>query len=262
MTLSDETLMAYVDGELDATARAEVEAAMLRNPELAQRVARQKALRGRVRLAFQRVADEPVPERLLAAARAERGLPPEHRGLPDESGGRPATRRENNVVPLRRKPQRRWSWPEWGAMAACLVIGIIGSQIVVHFSDSTTMFASRGGAVVAEGALLRALSGQLASNQTAKAPVQVGVSFRSRAGDYCRTFSLRNSSELAGMACREGEDWRVQVLARGETVTSGAYRQAGSALPKAVRQAVEETISGDPLDAQGEAEAKSKGWRR
>lgn len=239
MTLSDETLMAYVDGELDATARAEVEAAMLRNPELAQRVARQKALRGRVRLAFQRVADEPVPERLLAAAR-----------------------RENNVVPLRRTAQRRWSWPEWGAMAASLIVGIIGSQIVVHFSGSTTMLASRGGEVVAEGALSRALSGQLAANQTARAPVQIGVSFRSKAGDYCRTFSFRDSNELAGMACRQGADWRVQALARGETVTNGAYRQAGSALPKAVWQAVEEIISGDPLDAQGEAEAKSKGWRR
>ena len=242
MTLSDETLMAYVDGELDATTRAEVEAAMLRNPELAQRVARQKALRGRVRLAFQRVLDEPVPERLLAAARADR--------------------RDNNVVPLRRKPQRSWSWREWSAMAASLVLGIIGSQIAMHFSDSTTMLASRGGTVTAQGVLSRALSGQLAADQTAKAPVQIGVSFRSRAGDYCRTFSLRDSSELAGMACRQGEDWRVQVLARGETVTNGAYRQAGSALPKAVWQAVEETISGDPLDAQGEAEAKGKGWRR
>jgi hypothetical protein len=247
--------MAYVDGELDATARAEVEAAMLRNPELAQRVARQKALRGRVRLAFQRVADEPVPERLLAAARADRRLP-------DESDGGPSERRENNVIPLRRKPQRRWSWPEWGAMAASLVVGIIGSQIVVHFSGSSTMLVSRGGAVVAEGAIARALSGQLSADQTAKSPVQIGISFRSRAGAYCRTFSLRDSSELAGMACRQGEDWRVQALARGETVTNGAYRQAGSALPKAVWQAVEETISGEPLDAQGEAEAKSKGWRR
>ena len=245
MTLSDETLMAYVDGELDATARAEVEAAMLQNPELAQRVARQKALRGRVRLAFQKVADEPVPERLLAAVHAA-----------------PAVRRESNVIPIRRKPQRRWSWPEWSAIAASLVMGILGSQIFVHFSDSTTMLASRGGTVVAEGALSRALSTQLAAAQTAKTPVQLGVSFRSRAGAYCRTFSLRDSSELAGMACRQGEDWRVQVLARGESVTNGAYRQAGSAMPKAVWQAVEENIAGDPLDAQGEAEAKGKGWRR
>jgi len=263
VTLSDETLMAYVDGELDATTRAEVEAAMLRNPELAQRVARQKALRGRVRLAFQRVADEPVPERLLAAARADRA----DRRLVDEGGPvahRDALgpRRENNVVPLRRKPQHRWSWKEWGAMAASLTLGILATQVFVHFSNSTTMLASRGGAVIAEGALARALSSQLAANQTAKASVQIGVSFRSRAGDYCRTFSLHDSSDLSGMACRQGEDWRVQVIARGESVTNGAYRQAGSAVPKPVWQAVEETISGDPLDAQGEAEAKGKGWRR
>jgi anti-sigma factor RsiW len=245
VTLSDETLMAYVDGELDATTRAEVEAAMLRNPELAQRIARQKALRSRVRLAFQKVADEPVPERLLSAARAA-----------------PTARRENNVVPLRRKPHRRWSWPEWGAMAASLVIGILAGQVFIRFSDSTTMVASRGGALVAKGALSRALSDQLVADQTARIPVQIGVSFRSRGGDYCRTFALHDSSGLAGMACHQGDGWRVQVLARGESVTNGAYRQAGSAVPKAVWQAVEETISGDPLDAQGEAEAKGKGWQR
>ena len=37
MTPSEETLMAYVDGELDERARVEVEAAMLANPDIAAR---------------------------------------------------------------------------------------------------------------------------------------------------------------------------------------------------------------------------------
>ncbi len=69
MTISDEQLMAYVDGELDADARAQIEAAMVSDAELARRVARQQRLREKLRAAFDEVLREPVPDRLLAAAR-------------------------------------------------------------------------------------------------------------------------------------------------------------------------------------------------
>src|SRR5256885_438663 len=45
MNFSDETLMTYADGELDAASRAVLEAAMAADPQLAQRVARHRALR-------------------------------------------------------------------------------------------------------------------------------------------------------------------------------------------------------------------------
>jgi hypothetical protein len=38
-------------------------------------------------------------------------------------------------------------------------------------------------------------------------------------------------------------------------------RLAGSALPPPLLQAVNERISGEPLDAQAEAKARSNGWR-
>ena len=41
MTFTDETLSAYVDGELDAATRAALEGAMATDPQLAQRLARQ-----------------------------------------------------------------------------------------------------------------------------------------------------------------------------------------------------------------------------
>jgi len=44
MTFSDETIMAYVDGELDAPARAAVDASLATDPELARRIARHRAL--------------------------------------------------------------------------------------------------------------------------------------------------------------------------------------------------------------------------
>jgi anti-sigma factor RsiW len=69
-TFSDETLMAFADGELDATTRAAVDAAMREDPEVAKRVAQHRALRAKLQLAYASELDEAPPERLLAAARA------------------------------------------------------------------------------------------------------------------------------------------------------------------------------------------------
>ena len=69
MTLSDEMLMAYADGELDATERAEVEAAMALDPDIARRVQEHQALRKQLGGTYDRVLLETVPDRLIVAAR-------------------------------------------------------------------------------------------------------------------------------------------------------------------------------------------------
>src|SRR5581483_10390293 len=65
---SDETLMAYADGELDAAERAAIERALDSDPALAARVAQHQALRSDVFAAFAPILDEPVPPALTAAA--------------------------------------------------------------------------------------------------------------------------------------------------------------------------------------------------
>ena len=73
MNYDDETLMAYVDGELDAARRAEIAAALARDPGLARRIESQRVLRARVSDAFAPVLEQPVPEALRAAAAERRG---------------------------------------------------------------------------------------------------------------------------------------------------------------------------------------------
>jgi hypothetical protein len=244
MTFSEETLMAYADNELDAQTRAAVEAAMAADPEIARRVARHKALRGKLRLAFDNVIDEPTPQRLINAAH-----------------GVPAVRREGNVIPLRRKAPQRRGVPLWASIAASLVIGVIIGQALLHGSGSTTI-TSRDGQLLAGGVLAHALSAQLASAQTDQNTVQIGVSFKSKAGDYCRTFTVQESTTLAGLACRQHDDWHVQVLAQTTPAARGgaAYRQAASEIPKSVLQSVDDNIAGEPLDAHAEAAARDRGW--
>jgi anti-sigma factor RsiW len=63
-SLSDVQLHAYVDGQLDAAGRAEVEAHLATDPEAARRVADYRRLTQALHGAFDPVLDAPVPGRL------------------------------------------------------------------------------------------------------------------------------------------------------------------------------------------------------
>jgi hypothetical protein len=240
MTFDDETLMAYADGELDGAARAAVEAAMAADAALAERVARHRELRRRLHAAFEPVLAEPVPERLLATRAAG-------------SAG--------NVISLKMRAAPRWSWPQWGAIAASLVIGGLSGAVLLRRGEGGPIVAVSG-QMLAGGVLASALSSQLASAQPPDAPVQIGVSFRTRDGAYCRTFVLQDGHALAGLACHEHGSWQLQVLAQGESGRGGVYRPAGSSVPPAVARTLDALIAGEPLDAAAEAAARARNWSR
>lgn len=228
MTYSDDTLMAYADGELDPAERAAIEQAMRADPAIAAAVERHRALRADVAAAFAGILDEPVPARLQPPA---------------------------PVVSLavEREKRRRWSWPEWGALAATLVVGVLAGRMIPGGGPA---IAGNGNQVVAQEELASALDRQVGGKT--EGAVKIGVSFAARDGAYCRGFVMGAS---AGLACREGGQWLIPVLAEAEREAAGGYRQAGSALPPAVLDAIDARIAGKPLDAAGEAAARDRGWR-
>jgi hypothetical protein len=244
VNLSEETLMAYVDGELDGLTREQVTRAIATDPELARRVAAHQALRAKLRASFDPVLKEPVPDRLLSLVHGA------------QSGQRPA-----QVLPFRTRPAPPRPWVQWGSLAASFALGALVWQFALRLNSSGPITAKQG-EFVASGALEGALNGQLAADQAQSAPVQIGVSFISRRGSYCRTFRLRGSADAAGLACHENQGWTVQVLAHESgSQPQGQYRQAGSDLAPAVVRAVADAIAGDPLDAPAEAQARASGWR-
>lgn len=235
MTLPDELLMAYVDGELDPVETARVAAAVAADPALAAAVDRQRRLRRRLAAAHAGSLEEPMPAALLAAARGEVAS-----------------------LAARRAERRRWRWPEWTAMAASLLLGVLFAQWLAP--DARTPELVRGeDALLAHGALAAALDTQVAGEEGDG--FVIGLSFRDADGGYCRSFVLPQARPLAGLACREGKAWRVPVLAEGEAAADSELRQAATALPLAVLQAVDERMVGEPLDAEGERAARAAGWR-
>jgi anti-sigma factor RsiW len=72
---SDEALVAYLDGELDADERAHVEAWLEADPAVRDRLLGLSESAGLLRSAFSEFVTGPVPERLIAAARGETATP-------------------------------------------------------------------------------------------------------------------------------------------------------------------------------------------
>jgi hypothetical protein len=244
MSFDDETLMAYADGELAPDLRAQVEQAMREDPAVAAAVEGHRALRADVFAAFAGVLDEPVPARLQPAALAERS--PVRVDVLAQAGARP--------LPA------RWSWRQWGGMAASLAAGVLAGVLgwqQVH-GDGKDSIGRQGDALVARGELADALSRRLAADAPNDG-VRLGLSFAAKDGAYCRSFKLGAS---AGLACRQGGEWRIPVLAQDEQAEQAGYRQAGSAMPAAVLDAIDARIAGASLDAAAERAAREQGWQR
>jgi anti-sigma factor RsiW len=112
MTIEDEDLHAYVDGTLPEERRRIVEEALERNPELAARVGDFFSLNSLLHERFDRVLDEPVPQRLRA--------------------------------PMPRRWLRAANWPQFAGLAAALVIGV-GIGVGTNFGRNLAEPPASGG---------------------------------------------------------------------------------------------------------------------
>lgn len=241
MRFSDEMLMAYADGELDLVARAEIEAAMAKDPAVARAVERHRMLGGKIRTAYDGVLEEPVPAELAAL-------------VADPEGARVVELA--SVRAARRIAVGRWQLPAWTAIAASMFLGLFVGLLLFRGSAGPYEETDRG--LLARGELAEGLATELAS-APGRSKVRIGVSFRNRDGDFCRSFTYERGAPLAGLACHSGEDWKIRVLA--EMPSSSGELRAAASMPMAVLHAVDVSIAGQALDAVAEEKAREAGWR-
>jgi negative regulator of sigma E activity len=247
MTFDDETLGAYVDGELDQTTVAEIEAAATADAVLAARIDKARRLKALLGGAFASVAAEPTSERFM---RVVAGAPSPTSAEIIRFQGKPRTKaKATKPMPAKPVSQQAGSGAGLWTMAACLAAGVILGVIAPWKTPTETTLSPNRAVTVA---LNRQASGPSAG------PVRIGLSFKAKDGAYCRTFQ---AGATAGLACREGQAWAVRAAAPAAVATDTAYRTASSETPQAVLDAVDAMIQGAPLDAQAEAKARKAGWK-
>lgn len=223
MTVTREELAAYADGELGGTRAAEVALAVTADPALQAQVDEHRALKAKLAAHFAPILDAPLPEHLTA----------------------PLRRQEAEIIDFaaaRNRRIARWSWIAAPALAASLALAV---------------FVPRGGDGYASGALAETLDTQLVAAQPADAPTRILLSFRDKAGSYCRAFAGEAQS---GIACRDAEGWRLVTEGEGAAAQAGEYRMAGNPAAEMLERA-QAMAAGPALDAPQERAARERGWR-
>ncbi len=236
MTMDDDLFFAWLDGELDAEAAAKVAAQVAADPDLQRKAAAHRAMSARLKQAFAPVASAPIPDTILQST--ERGT------LVD-------------LAAARERKSQRFGLPsaaQWMAMAATLVVGLVGGSMLDI--GSSTPVRTEAGHLVASAQLEQALDMRLASAPAATGP-RIGLTFRDQAGSICRSFS---DGAAQGLACRDGTRWRLRGLVQGADAPTGDFRMAAGADP-ALAALIDSTISGEPFNAAAERAAMTRGWR-
>ncbi|WP_258072003.1 hypothetical protein [Xanthomonas arboricola] len=203
-----------------------------------------------LRSGFAPVLDEPIPARLLEAARRRPPTTPQTSFRTDPAA--PVSAPAPSA--WRRQPGRRWAVP--ASLAAALLVGVWLWQRQPPQAAPSAALAEQGHD--ASGALALALDHQLSGERQGE--VRIGLTFRAHDGRYCRSFLLESGS--AGLACRLGQRWRVELVSPLQhPADEGELRMASSTLPATLAHAIDARIDGEALDADGERVARAQQWR-
>lgn len=241
MTFDEATIMAYVDGECDAVTVKRIEKAMATDAGLAEQVGKARALRDKLAAFYAPVAEEAVPDRLTAMLTSAAAT------NVDSS----FTARKTDQEHAKRQ-RRGMGVAQWGAMAATLALGVVVGQFgLADGSDSP--FAQDGSALVASGPLANALEKQLASAQPDDSDYRIGLTFRAKTGNICRSFT---GEAVSGIGCREGQQWKMVSTLPGGSESD--YRQASSS---AVNTIAADLMADAPVDAETERKLLESGWK-
>ncbi|MGF1621185.1 MAG: anti-sigma factor family protein [Rhodomicrobiaceae bacterium] len=232
---SDTTLMAYADGELDASTAESVRKAIATDAELGQRLDQFHRSRALARQAYAGLMAAPPPDRLIAAIMNE----PRHAASSPENSS----------------SVRRFALP----IAASLVMiaglgGYLAGQNVTQRQGADLL----GGPVLAEavGALL---TGEEREISIGGAQVRLGVLATYEVdGGICRSFEARGGPDdaMRGLSCRFGAGWHVDLAVSAPP--AGGVTPAGTGPVASLDAYLDALNARGPLDREAERNTRER----
>lgn len=248
--LSDETLMAYADGELEADDIAIVEAAIQSDPDIAERVAL-------FDLSRQKLADglgdaEPVSAELLASVKAMAAAH-EH-----QSEAEISSQQDGTVVTFPQRSEALHTPPRWQlplAASIALLVGLAVGPLLPWSGEETTSEIAMTG--LDTPGLTTALSSIVSGDEITLedgSRLEAIASFRDGSDALCREFELDQPTgqTLVSVACHQDANWSLRfAVAAGQSDDGFAPASSLQALDGYLT-AIE---AGEPLDLETEAAA-------
>jgi hypothetical protein len=238
MTISQDTLIRFVYGELSPDEARRVTIELERDPALRALVDEQRKLRAHFEVGREaQSGPKSTSDAAASAPAAARGWPLSMLPLRGAAAGR------NLVGGI--------------AMLAGLVLGILLAASLGLGSD----ISKERGALIAGSALASTLSSQMSGRS--RSGIVIVSSFWSTRDSFCRSFVMegRVPNALAGVACRERGVWRIVALADAALQEPNASATGEADLPPLIGGAIAAIIAGEPLAEDGERAARSQNWR-
>lgn len=263
ISIADETLMAYVDGELEAGDAARVEAALVADASLRARAARFKATRTPVQAVFDDVLREPVPGELLALVRghAASATTGAVGSVSIAARARPATARAAGTG---------WS-PMRLAAGVALLLAAGGAGWLLRSGTATEQGAAPHSRFAATLDTLQQVLETEPSGTRRMPPlafaagdaVAVNSTFVGRSSRYCRHYAVSfGGAPFEGVACRADRgEWVIE--AHMHQVSPATRRNRGgpaSGPENPVAQSIDALMSGGVLDEAEERLLLQSGW--
>jgi|GEM_PF-1001351 len=274
--ISDETLMAYADGELTGDERERIAQAIAKDATIRSRLNVFTQTREQLARAYDEPMQQPIPSHLMDLVVGKTGSA----GLQSIPEVQPRRGRKVSIADF----LQRWL-PSGGsgfATAAALGLALMtGGVLGWQFRPPEPPAASHAlqfvslldGRLVARGQFSNALT-QLASGQQRSWSIASGkialkpiFTFRTNSNRICRQYelSIPAGGRFSGVACRSSDgDWQIPV----HVALSSEQQQPGNkAVPAAgaggslVDKLVDQLIDGDVLGAADETALMKHGWK-
>jgi anti-sigma factor RsiW len=240
MTITDETLSAFLDGELSGEERAQVEAAIAADPALEARLSALDAATRRFAAAIRETDAAPMP------AGVEDLLRP----------------KADNVVAFKPRKKERPKWAAAAAIAASLLALVVAAGLFGAGPGGGERVMIAAGPIDKASPLHRALdrTASADSAQVGRSSIRPVATFRVAGGALCREFiAAQGAGAVRAVACREDRQWTVKIAAE-ESPSAGGY-QTASGPAAAIGAYVDSAIKGDPLGPDDERALIDAKWR-
>jgi hypothetical protein len=239
----DTTLAAYLRGALDPAMMDRIDAALETDTMLAARLERladaddQEPVTALVRDAFAPIKSLPIPDAMTAIVQQPE---PAATNIVDFAAAASA----------RRLP--KWGWPQLGAMAASLAIGVVVGQGLLGGSQpagSAIVVASAQGTQLAPelASFLDTAASGSAQPLGALGEAEVMISFRNGDGALCRQYLVKGQAGITdAVSCKANGQWSLEAMGN-RAPPAGEIRTASGDAAAPVIAAVDALIASDVL---------------
>ena len=256
MNITDQTLNAYIDDELDNESKQALERELQFNAELQQKLSNLKKVNKALSISFP--LDKNIPERLINTVR----------NYPHSSNVTSIETRKTNRAT--EKISKNW-YPTAIAASITLVLGALLSSYFIpsSFNNEDILLSTT---IKPNNALFEILENNLSSseaeiNTSSNQQIVVNpiLSFKDKKGNYCREFDIAVEGSISiGIACRVSDTrWNMEVLLHTDKVAGPAqtYSLASGYDENTIESVIDRLMVGDPILPEKEKLLIDNNWK-